>query len=55
MIGYLFFIQHAALIGGPNTTCCSLCHKLFLGNEALMEHMKHVHKDAAPGASMIGK
>lgn len=50
--------QHAALIGGPNTTCCSLCHKLFLGNEALMEHMKHVHKDvvaAAGTSSMTGK
>jgi hypothetical protein len=43
--------QHAALIGGPNTTCCSLCHKLFLGNEALMEHMKHVHKDVVAAAS----
>ncbi|KAK4023538.1 hypothetical protein OUZ56_008943 [Daphnia magna] len=43
--------KHAALIGGPNTTCCSLCHKLFLGNEALMEHMKHVHKDVVAAAS----
>jgi hypothetical protein len=46
--------QHAALIGGPNTTCCSLCHKLFLGNEALMEHMKHVHKEqTVPGTSSM--
>lgn len=36
--------QHAALIGGPNATSCLICHKLFLGAEALMEHMKHHHK-----------
>lgn len=41
--------QHAALIGGPNATSCLICHKLFLGAEALMEHMKHHHKqDPAP-------
>ncbi|XP_014262387.1 zinc finger protein 629 isoform X2 [Cimex lectularius] len=37
--------QHAALIGGPNTTSCPVCHKIFLGTEALMDHMKHSHKD----------
>nr|XP_024219072.1 uncharacterized protein LOC106686452 [Halyomorpha halys] len=37
--------QHAALIGGPNTTSCPVCHKIFLGTEALMDHMKHAHKD----------
>lgn len=37
--------QHAALIGGPNATSCPICHKLFLGADALMEHMKHSHKD----------
>lgn len=37
--------QHAALIGGPNATSCPVCHKLFLGTEALMDHMKHVHKE----------
>jgi len=36
--------QHAALIGGPNATSCLICHKLFLGGEALMEHMKQHHK-----------
>lgn len=43
--------QHAALIGGPNATSCPICHKLFLGAEALMEHMKHTHKD--PNASGV--
>ncbi|XP_076390919.1 zinc finger protein datilografo isoform X3 [Megachile rotundata] len=43
--------QHAALIGGPNATSCPVCHKLFLGGEALMEHMKHTHKD--PNASGV--
>ncbi|XP_068902117.1 uncharacterized protein [Tenebrio molitor] len=43
--------QHAALIGGPNATSCPLCHKMFLGGEALMEHMKHTHKD--PNASGV--
>ncbi|XP_049316133.1 uncharacterized protein LOC105227024 isoform X1 [Bactrocera dorsalis] len=37
--------QHAALIGGPNATSCHVCHKLFLGADALMEHMKHAHKE----------
>ncbi|KAL0133821.1 hypothetical protein PUN28_001050 [Cardiocondyla obscurior] len=45
------FQQHAALIGGPNATSCPVCHKLFLGGEALMEHMKHTHKD--PNASGV--
>lgn len=35
--------QHAALIGGTNATTCPVCHKLFLGAEALMEHMKTMH------------
>ncbi|CAD7094199.1 unnamed protein product [Hermetia illucens] len=43
--------QHAALIGGPNASTCPICHKLFLGGEALMEHMKHTHKD--PNASGV--
>uniref|UniRef100_A0A336L4C6 CSON002873 protein n=1 Tax=Culicoides sonorensis TaxID=179676 RepID=A0A336L4C6_CULSO len=43
--------QHAALIGGPNATSCPICHKLFIGGEALMEHMKHTHKD--PNASGV--
>lgn len=42
--------QHAALIGGPNATSCLICHKLFLGGEALMEHMKTHHKQEAPVA-----
>ncbi|XP_020718134.2 uncharacterized protein LOC101462023 [Ceratitis capitata] len=37
--------KHAALIGGPNATSCHVCHKLFLGADALMEHMKHAHKE----------
>ncbi|KDR08279.1 hypothetical protein L798_02046 [Zootermopsis nevadensis] len=45
--------QHAALIGGPNATSCPICHKLFLGGEALMEHMKHTHKD--PNASGVAR
>ena len=43
--------QHAALIGGPNAVNCPLCHKMYLGGAALMEHMKHVHKD--PNASGV--
>ncbi|XP_076292400.1 zinc finger protein datilografo isoform X5 [Lasioglossum baleicum] len=43
--------QHATLIGGPNATSCPVCHKLFLSGEALMEHMKHTHKD--PNASGV--
>ncbi|XP_017051471.1 uncharacterized protein LOC108095063 isoform X2 [Drosophila ficusphila] len=43
--------QHAALIGGPNATSCPVCHKLFLGTEALVDHMKHVHKDKSPPPS----
>ncbi|KAH8283418.1 hypothetical protein KR054_012256, partial [Drosophila jambulina] len=43
--------QHAALIGGPNATSCPVCHKLFLGTDALVEHMKHVHKDKSPTPS----
>ena len=40
--------QHAALIGGPNATSCLICHKLFLGADALMEHMNHHHKETKP-------
>ncbi|XP_002132195.2 uncharacterized protein dati isoform X2 [Drosophila pseudoobscura] len=43
--------QHAALIGGPNATSCPVCHKLFLGTEALMDHMKHVHEEKSPPSS----
>ncbi|KAH8384905.1 hypothetical protein KR200_002057, partial [Drosophila serrata] len=43
--------QHAALIGGPNATSCPVCHKLFLGTEALVDHMKHVHKNKSPTPS----
>lgn len=37
--------QHAALMGGASTTSCPLCHKLFLGSESLVEHMKVHHND----------
>jgi len=39
------------MIGGPNALSCPVCHKLFLGGEALMEHMKYTHKD--PNASGV--
>ncbi|KAI4496813.1 hypothetical protein M0804_000623 [Polistes exclamans] len=51
VMGIMAAVQHAALIGGPNATSCPVCHKLFLGGEALMEHMKHTHKD--PNASGV--
>uniref|UniRef100_T1GCS0 Vitellogenin domain-containing protein n=1 Tax=Megaselia scalaris TaxID=36166 RepID=T1GCS0_MEGSC len=41
--GFATSLQHAALIGGTNATTCPVCHKLFLGAEALMEHMKTMH------------
>lgn len=50
--------QHAALIGGPNATSCPICHKLFLGADSLMEHMKHSHKEPtnnAPAATTASK
>lgn len=47
--------QHAALIGGPNATSCPICHKLFLGADALMEHMKHTHKDPNANAGAASK
>lgn len=47
--------QHAALIGGPNATSCPICHKLFLGADALMEHMKHTHKDPNANAGATSK
>ncbi|TRY79867.1 hypothetical protein TCAL_06043 [Tigriopus californicus] len=43
--------KHTALVGGPNPTCCPLCQKLCISGEALMEHMKFVHKD--PNASGV--
>lgn len=45
--------QHAALIGGPNATSCPICHKLFLGADALMEHMKHSHKDPSSSSPPV--
>ncbi|KAL0277238.1 UNVERIFIED_CONTAM: hypothetical protein PYX00_004592 [Menopon gallinae] len=42
---------HAALLGSQNAVTCPLCHKLFLGGENLMEHMKHTHKE--PNASGV--
>ncbi|XP_043069267.1 uncharacterized protein dati isoform X1 [Drosophila bipectinata] len=49
--------QHAALIGGPNATSCPVCHKLFLGTEALVDHMKLVHKEksSAHGVSALAQ
>ena len=44
-------LQHTTLVGGPNPTCCPLCQKVCLSGEALMEHMKFVHKD--PNASGV--
>jgi len=43
--------QHSGLIGGPNLVSCPICHKPFYGGEALMDHMKHTHKD--PNASGV--
>lgn len=40
--------QHAAMISGATTTTCPLCHKLIIGTEALIEHMKYSHKDPEP-------
>jgi hypothetical protein len=47
------FQQHAAMMGGaPNgATSCPICHKLFLGGETLIEHMKHAHKD--PNTALV--
>ncbi|XP_044573632.1 hypermethylated in cancer 2 protein isoform X3 [Drosophila ananassae] len=44
--------QHAALIGGPNATSCPVCHKLFLGTDALVDHMKQVHKEKSPASGV---
>ncbi|CAM1308647.1 Uncharacterised protein g4919 [Pycnogonum litorale] len=41
--------QHASLIGGQNAQSCPVCHKMFLGTEALMDHLRTAHKD--PNAS----
>jgi len=43
--------KHTALVGGPNPSCCPVCNKLCVSGEALMEHMKYVHKD--PNASGV--
>ncbi|KAL1465789.1 hypothetical protein WDU94_005330 [Cyamophila willieti] len=43
--------QHAAFIGGTNAATCPLCHKFFLGGEALVEHMKLHHKDPPSGVT----
>ena len=47
----LLLLQHTSLVGGPNPSCCPICQKVCLGGEALMEHMKYVHKD--PNASGV--
>jgi hypothetical protein len=44
-------LQHQALVGGPNPSCCPICNKLCMSGELLMEHMKFVHKD--PNASGV--
>lgn len=46
--------QHAAFIGGTNAATCPLCHKFFLGGEALVEHMKLHHKDP-PSSGVTSK
>ena len=38
-------------MGGPNPSCCPLCQKICVSGEALMEHMKFIHKD--PNASGV--
>lgn len=45
--------QHAAMIGGAATTSCPLCHKLLIGTDALIEHMKYNHKDPQPPPSPL--
>ncbi|XP_072155911.1 uncharacterized protein dati isoform X3 [Bemisia tabaci] len=45
--------QRAALLSGTNALACPVCHKPFIGTEALMEHMKHNHKD--PTVSSVNK
>ena len=45
------YLQHTALVGGPNPSCCPICQKLCISGEELMEHMKYVHKD--PNASGV--
>ena len=41
--------SHASLLtANQNAVTCPLCHKLFLGGENLMEHMKLAHKDPPP-------
>ena len=52
------YLQHTALVGGPNPSCCPICQKLCISGEELMEHMKYVHKDpnasGVPGKYSIG-
>lgn len=45
--------QHAAMIGGAATTSCPICHKLIIGTDALIEHMKYNHKDPNPPPSPL--
>lgn len=45
--------QHAAMIGGAATTSCPICHKLLIGTDALIEHMKYNHKDPNPPPSPL--
>ncbi|XP_035776776.1 uncharacterized protein LOC118458417 isoform X3 [Anopheles albimanus] len=39
--------QHAALISNSNSVTCNVCSKIFLGVEALNEHIKYTHKEVA--------
>lgn len=45
--------QHAAMIGGATPTSCPLCHKILIGTDALIEHMKYNHKDPNPPPSPL--
>ncbi|XP_055588209.1 uncharacterized protein LOC129740532 isoform X2 [Uranotaenia lowii] len=39
--------HHAALISNSNSVTCNVCNKVFLGVEALNEHIKYSHKEVA--------
>ncbi|XP_058832246.1 zinc finger and BTB domain-containing protein 24 [Topomyia yanbarensis] len=39
--------QHAALISNSNSVTCNVCSKIFLGVDALNEHIKYSHKEVA--------
>jgi ribosomal protein L37AE/L43A len=41
------------VFSGPNATSCLICHKLFLGTDALMDHMKHHHKQEPPMPTVV--